>query len=73
MSSIAWNDRTNMLAAVADGRFTVWYDPVVAFTDKDLLEQTVVRQEGRYMYIHGHQCLVSAPDPFHAPQVHKHS
>jgi intraflagellar transport protein 80 len=45
VGSIAWNDRTNMLAAVTDGRLAVWYHPLVAFTNKDLLPQTLVRQE----------------------------
>ena len=47
MGSIAWNSHTNMLAAVADGRLAVWYHPLVAFTNKDLLPQTVVWQEDR--------------------------
>ena len=48
VGNVAWNDRTNMLAAVADGRLAVWYHPLVAFTNKDLLPQTVIRQEDRY-------------------------
>ena len=47
VGSIAWNDSTNMLAAVTDGRLAVWYHPLVAFTNKDLLPQTLVRQEDR--------------------------
>ena len=34
VGSIAWNDSTNMLAAVTDGRLAVWYHPLVAFTKK---------------------------------------
>lgn len=47
VGSIAWNTTTNMLAAVDDGKLAVWYHPMVAFANKDLLPQTVVRQEDR--------------------------
>lgn len=49
VGSMAWNTTTNMLAAVDDGKLAVWYHPMVAFTNKDLLPQTVVRQEDRYV------------------------
>lgn len=45
VGSIAWNDTTNMLAAMADGKLAVWYYPLVSFTNKDLLPHTVVRHE----------------------------
>ena len=47
VGSIAWNNHTNMLAGVADGRLAVWYHTLVAFTNRDLLSQTVAWQEDR--------------------------
>lgn len=43
--SLAWNDATNMLAALADGKFTVWYYPSAVYVDKDLLPKTVFEKE----------------------------
>ncbi|KAJ8030563.1 Intraflagellar transport protein 80-like [Holothuria leucospilota] len=39
--SLAWNDQTNMLAALQDGRLTVWYYPNAVFVDKELLSSTI--------------------------------
>lgn len=47
VGSIMWNDHTNMLAAVADGKLAVWYHPVVAFTNKDLIAKTAVRHKDK--------------------------
>ena len=47
VTSVAWNDQSNILAGMQDGRFTVWYHPTVVYTDKDLLYGTIVRREGR--------------------------
>lgn len=46
VTSLCWNDRTNMLAAMQDGKFVVWYHPAVVYFDKDLLPQTTVHKEG---------------------------
>ncbi|KAL3846590.1 hypothetical protein ACJMK2_017565 [Sinanodonta woodiana] len=43
--SLAWNDSTNMLAALADGKFTVWYYPSAVYVDKDLQMKTVFEKE----------------------------
>ncbi|XP_052215553.1 intraflagellar transport protein 80 homolog isoform X1 [Dreissena polymorpha] len=43
--SLAWNDNTNMLAALADGKFTVWYYPSAVYVDRDLLPRTVFEKE----------------------------
>ncbi|KAH3805332.1 hypothetical protein DPMN_133632 [Dreissena polymorpha] len=45
--SLAWNDNTNMLAALADGKFTVWYYPSAVYVDRDLLPRTVFEKEAR--------------------------
>ena len=47
VTSISWNDRTNMLAAMQDNKFVVWYHPAVVYSDKDLLPLTIVQKEGR--------------------------
>ena len=47
VTSVAWNDHSNILAGMQDGRFTVWYHPTVVYTDKDLLYSTIVRRDGR--------------------------
>lgn len=39
--SAVCHDSCNMIAALADGKFTVWYYPNAVFVDKDLLAQTV--------------------------------
>ena len=47
VTSICWNDCTNMLAAMQDNKFVVWYHPAVVYADKDLLPLTIVHKEGR--------------------------
>ncbi|PIK37912.1 putative intraflagellar transport protein [Apostichopus japonicus] len=39
--NLAWNDQTNMLAALQDGKLTVWYYPNAVYVDKELLSSTV--------------------------------
>jgi hypothetical protein len=36
VDSFAWNDDKDMLAAVVDGKFIVWYYPYVVFIDEDI-------------------------------------
>ncbi|XP_064639074.1 intraflagellar transport protein 80 homolog isoform X2 [Lineus longissimus] len=43
--SLCWNDVTNMLAALADGKFIVWYYPNAVYVDKDLLPKTVFEKD----------------------------
>lgn len=40
VESFLFNDETDVLVGLADGRLTVWYTPSVAFSDKDLLALT---------------------------------
>lgn len=42
--SAVYHDSCNMIAALADGKFTVWYYPNAVFVDKDLLAQTVIEK-----------------------------
>eukprot|EP00357_Protocruzia_adherens_P036295 CAMPEP_0115012696 /NCGR_PEP_ID=MMETSP0216-20121206/24908_1 /TAXON_ID=223996 /ORGANISM="Protocruzia adherens, Strain Boccale" /LENGTH=748 /DNA_ID=CAMNT_0002381837 /DNA_START=628 /DNA_END=2874 /DNA_ORIENTATION=+ len=39
VDSFKWNDRTDMLAALSDGKLHVWYYPNALYVDKDLLEK----------------------------------
>ena len=48
MTSICWNDGANMLAAMQDNSFVVWYHPGIIHADKDLLPLTLLTKEGRY-------------------------
>jgi len=41
-----WNDETDALAALLDGKFTVWYYPNVVFVDRDLINQVRVVKDG---------------------------
>lgn len=47
VTSMCWNDMVNMLAAMQDNKFVVWFHPAVIYTDKDLLPRTQYTREGR--------------------------
>jgi len=38
VDSFRWNEKSDMLAAIADGKLYVWYYPNVVYVDKDLLQ-----------------------------------
>ncbi|PVD18640.1 hypothetical protein C0Q70_21190 [Pomacea canaliculata] len=42
---MAWNNETNMLAALTDGKIFVWYYPSAVYVDKDLLPKTVFEKD----------------------------
>lgn len=44
---MAWNNETNMLAALTDGKIFVWYYPSAVYVDKDLLPKTVFEKDTR--------------------------
>ncbi len=46
VSSMCWNETVNMLAAMQDDKFVVWYHPAVIYSDKDLLPRTRFTKEG---------------------------
>ena len=52
VASICWNDGANMLAAMQDGNFVVWYHPGIVHADKNLLPLTVQTKEGRCVGLH---------------------
>jgi intraflagellar transport protein 80 len=46
VDSVKWNDTTDMLAAMIDGRLVVWYYPNVVYVDKDLTTLTKMVKVG---------------------------
>jgi len=49
VTTLAWHDQTNMLAAIHDGQFTVWYYPGAVYIDSDLLPKSLVQKDGRFI------------------------
>lgn len=47
--SSLWNDDNELLAAITDGKFVVWYYPNVVFIDDDLITLTKFEKDGRYI------------------------
>ena len=47
VTSLAWNDSTNMLAALSDSKLTVWFYPSAVYVDRDLLAITLMEKDAR--------------------------
>ena len=47
ITTMAWNDNTNMLSAFQDGRFIVWYYPSAVYVDQDILPKTLLEKDSR--------------------------
>lgn len=45
ITTMAWNDNTNMLSAFQDGRFIVWYYPSAVYVDQDILHKTLLEKD----------------------------
>lgn len=45
VQSLCWNDGANMLAALQDAKFTVWFYPAVVFFDRDLQSATISEKD----------------------------
>lgn len=45
VQSLCWNDGANMLAALQDAKFTVWFYPAVVFFDRDLQSSTISEKD----------------------------
>ena len=45
ITSMAWNDSANMLAAFQDGLFTVWCYPEAVLVDEDILSKTLITKD----------------------------
>jgi intraflagellar transport protein 80 len=50
VESFAYNDETNVLVCLADGRMKLWYQPEVVFVDRDLLPVVTVSSEATEEY-----------------------
>jgi intraflagellar transport protein 80 len=46
VDTIAWNDESDLLVAIADGKLTTWYNPHVVEVDQTLLSRSKDEQEG---------------------------
>lgn len=44
---MTWNDETNMLAAMTDGKIFVWYYPSAVYVDSELLPKTMAEKDTR--------------------------
>jgi hypothetical protein len=55
VDSAEWNDCSDALVAVADGRLIVWYHPSAAYIDKDLLALSCTT---RYVYMHTYTIII---------------
>ena len=49
VTTIMWHDTTNMLSALQDGRFTVWYYPRAVYIDTELLPQSKVFKDAGFV------------------------
>ncbi|CAL4111796.1 unnamed protein product, partial [Meganyctiphanes norvegica] len=45
IQSLCWNDGANILAALSDAKFTVWFNPSVVFVDRHLQQRTVMEKD----------------------------
>jgi intraflagellar transport protein 80 len=43
--NFVWNDAYNMLAGLADSRFTIWYYPGIVYVDKNLLSRSMYQRD----------------------------
>jgi hypothetical protein len=46
---ICWNDESNMMVAIGNGKLQIWYYPNAAFVDRDALPKTMFEKEARYV------------------------
>jgi intraflagellar transport protein 80 len=46
VDSVCWNDKSDVLAALSDGKLITWYYPSVLYVDRDLLPLTTVVKDG---------------------------
>ena len=45
IQNFVWNDAYNMLAGIADNRFTIWYYPGIVYVDKNLLHRSIYQRD----------------------------
>ena len=52
VDTFAWNDDADMISAIVDGKFVVWYYPNVIFIDEDVEPCTRFEKDGRCVLIY---------------------
>ncbi|KAI9350037.1 WD40-repeat-containing domain protein [Zopfochytrium polystomum] len=69
VDSFAWNDEKDMLAAIVDSKFMVWYYPFVVFIDEDIEPLTRFDKDGsqfgkncEFVSFNGTQCTLRRAD-----------
>lgn len=69
VTSAIWSDSTDMLAAVVDGKFVVWYYPNVVYIDRNLVADTRHTKDGsdfgktcQLLTFFGNLCTGRRPD-----------
>jgi intraflagellar transport protein 80 len=45
VDSFSWNDQTDMLAALADGKLKTWFYPNAVYVDKDIMNMAMQVKE----------------------------
>ena len=51
VETFSWNDEIDMIAAMVDGKFIVWYYPSAFFVDEDIANLTRFERDGRFAFI----------------------
>mmetsp|Transcript_12103 Transcript_12103/g.27941 ORF Transcript_12103/g.27941 Transcript_12103/m.27941 type:complete len:770 (-) Transcript_12103:166-2475(-) len=69
VDSAMWNDETDILVAIMDGKFVVWYYPNVVFVDRDLVNDTRTIKDGsqygtesQFVSFSGDHCCMRCSD-----------
>ncbi|TPX40936.1 hypothetical protein SeLEV6574_g06329 [Synchytrium endobioticum] len=68
VESFAWNEDSDIIAAVVDGRFVVWYHPGAIFIDEDLVSVARLEKVGSFgkqaqiLGLYGNQCSIRRAD-----------
>lgn len=47
VDTFSWNEEVDMIAAMVDGKFVVWYYPNVVFVDEDIIGYSKFEKDGR--------------------------
>jgi hypothetical protein len=47
VDTFLWNEEVDMIAAMVDGKFVVWYYPNSVFVDEDVVGYTKFEKDGR--------------------------
>lgn len=65
VDSVKWNDQTDMLVSMADGKFVVWYYPSIVYVDRDLLpyvkfvkEESELGKKSNIIDFYGTRCNI---------------